>query len=210
MGKGEMKMNLSENAKYDYLLQAKKALNLQLFAEGEGGTPPEFTGPQSQSELDSLIGKAVNTALANAKKDWETQTKEQIETAKTQAEKLGQMSAEEKAAEAERQRLAELDEKERRLNQRELKFTASDILSEKGLPTKLADILNYSDENTVKAHIDVVSEAFSEAVQAEVDKRLAASIDIPAGGTTAKPTTKSEQFAKEMNQRSENKKSLWG
>ena len=95
-------MNLSENAKYDYLLQAKKALNLQMFAEGdggeggEGGTPPEFTGPQSQSELDSLIGKAVNTALANAKKDWETQTKEQIETAKTQAEKLGQMSAERK------------------------------------------------------------------------------------------------------------------
>ena len=210
-------MEFTENAKYDYLLKAKNALNLQMFAEGdeggeggEGGTPPEFTAPQSQSDLDSLIGKAVNTALANAKKDWETKTKEQIETAKTQAEKLGQMSAEEKAAEAEKERLAQIDERERQLNQRELKVTASDILAEKGLSTKLADILNYSDENTVKAHIDVVATAFSEAVQTEVDKRLAASIDIPGGGTTAKPTTKSEQIAKEMNERSESKKSLWG
>ena len=50
-------------------------LNLQHFADGgttEGAvesapTEPEFKAPSSQSELDSIVNKAVQTALNNQK-----------------------------------------------------------------------------------------------------------------------------------------------
>ena len=201
-------------------------LNLQLFADegadaGDSDTgndesesneneSSDFKAPQSQSEVDSLVGKAVNTALKKAKADWEQQKAQDIEDAKTQAQKFGQMTAEEKAIEAERIRIEKIEERENALNKRELKTTAIDVLSEKGLPVELADILYYEDENTTKEHLDRVEKAFNKAVEAGVDKRLIASAqNIPSGSSGGRTMTTGETIAQELNKQQTTKGSFW-
>ena len=201
-------------------------LNLQMFndnpgdgaqSDGEGGVDEGAEtksfddwlaeNKEYQAEFDRRNNKAIKTAKAN----WEKEKSQAIKDAKTQAEKLADMTDEQKAAEAERQRIEALEERERELNKRELKATAIDILAEKELPIKLAEVLYYEDENTTKEHIDAVEQAFSEAVEAEVDKRLVNSVDVPGGnGSSGQTMTRSERIAKERNKQEKPTTSLWG
>ena len=202
-------------------------LNLQMFTEpgAEGGAQSGAEGgtdegaedksfddwlaenKEFQAEFDRRNEKAITTAKTN----WEKDANKRVEDAKTKAQRLADMTDEEKATEAERERMDALEERERELNKRELKATAIDILAEKELPIKLAEVLYYEDENTTKEHIDAVATAFSEAVQAEVDKRLVNSVDVPGGnGASGQTSTRSERIAKERNKQEAPKTSLWG
>jgi len=49
-----------------------------------------------------------------------------------------------------------LNKREQELNQREMQIRAKELLAEKGLPKNLADVLRYSDEESLKAAIDVI------------------------------------------------------
>lgn len=51
---------------------------------------------------------------------------------------------------------AALNKRETELNQREMQIKAKELLAEKGLPKNLADVLRYSDEESLKAAIDVI------------------------------------------------------
>lgn len=53
---------------------------------------------------------------------------------------------------------ADFVKRENDLKQRELAMTAREMLAEKGLPKDLADILRYSDEETLKTAIDKIQE----------------------------------------------------
>lgn len=53
-------------------------------------------------------------------------------------------------------RASEFDKREKELNQREMQIRAKELLAEKGLPKNLADVLRYSDEESLKAAIDVI------------------------------------------------------
>lgn len=50
----------------------------------------------------------------------------------------------------------ELDRRETELNERELKFTAKQLLSERGLSTEFADILKLTDEKSVTEAVDLL------------------------------------------------------
>lgn len=199
-------------------------LNLQMFNDnpddgaqsgGEGGADEGAEqksfddwlaeNKEFQAEFDRRNDKAIKTAKAN----WEKEKQQEIKDAKTKAQRLAEMTDEEKASEEEKERIEALEQRERELNKRELKATAIDILAEKELPIKLAEVLYYEDENTTKEHIDAVEVAFSEAVEAEVDKRLVNSVDVPGGSSSPKATTRSERIAKERNEQETVKTSHW-
>lgn len=57
---------------------------------------------------------------------------------------------------------ADFVKRENDLKQRELAMTAREMLAEKGLPKDLADILRYSDEETLKTAIDKIQRLNSE------------------------------------------------
>lgn len=59
-------------------------------------------------------------------------------------------------AEAKASSEAALSKKEAELNIREMQIRAKELLAEKGLPKDLADVLRYSDEDSLKAAIDVI------------------------------------------------------
>ncbi len=173
-------------------------MNLQLFAEGgdagsgnagadggtggtggEGGEGKAGEGENKsfddllkdksyQSEFDKRISKALETAKAK----WETDKQTELENAKTEAEKLAKMNAEQKAKYAEEKRLAELEKREKDITTRELKAQAYETLAEKGMPKELVEILNYTDAEACNKSIEAVGKAFQAAVEKAVNEKL--------------------------------------
>lgn len=175
------------------------SMNLQLFAEGgdggsgnegaEGGTVGAGTeggeGTKAgegetktfddllkdkahQSEFDKRISKALETAKAK----WETEKQTELENAKTEAEKLAKMNAEQKAKYAEEKRLADIEKREKDITTRELKALAYETLAEKGMPKELVEILNYTDADACNKSIEAVGKAFQTAVEKAVNEKL--------------------------------------
>lgn len=157
--------------------------NLQLFAEDDPGTGANDTDNQeneshegesenenqqpktfTQEELD----KIVQGRIAKERKSWE----KHLEDQKTEAEKLAGMSEKEKKEYQAKKRQDDLDAREAAITQRELTAQAKVQLADKGIPTELAEILNFTDADSCKKSIETVEKAFQSAVEKAVDERL--------------------------------------
>ncbi len=125
---------------------------------------------QTDKELQSYVDRRVSEALKTAKTKWQ----EDLETEKTEAEKLEKMNKEQKL---EYQAKKEKQEKEKalaELNAFKLEKQAIQIASEKGLDVSLLSFFNFE---TVKAEeintkIEEISTAFNKAVEKAVNERL--------------------------------------
>ncbi len=187
--------------------------NLQLFADGDGegaggsgggdGSdgntggegPGQGAGDDSggskdktftQDELNRILGERLSQAQAK----WEKDLQSRLEAAKTEAEKLAKMNAEQKAQYEREKRETELAKREGEITRRELRATALESLAEKGLPKQLADLLTYNDAESTQKSLDAAEKAFREAVEAGVNERLKGS--APKGGGGAGNTEQDE------------------
>lgn len=144
-------------------------------AGGEGGaaTLPSFDDflkdPKNQAEFDRRVAKALDTSRTKMQADIEAKMQE----ARTEAEKMAKMNAEQKAQYEREKQAKELADREAAITKRELMATAKEQLAEKGLPISLASVLNYSSAEECTASIDAVGKAFQEAVEKAVNDRLA-------------------------------------
>lgn len=136
------------------------------------GAPVSFDDflkdPKNQAEFDRRVEKALETNRSKMQADIEAK----IQEARTEAEKLAKMNAEQKAEYEKGKREKELADREASITKRELAATAKEQLAEKGLPLSLADVLNYSSAEACAASIDAVGKAFQEAVEKAVEERL--------------------------------------
>lgn len=184
--------------------RSKMPMNLQFFAEGDGGGASGGTGdgagtgsekggeagtegdkgaaasgsnlsfdellktPGYQSEFDRRVAKALETQKSKLQTDIQTQ----IENAKTEAQKLAKMNADEKAKYEAEKRESDLASRESEITKRELMATAKDDLANAHLPIELAEILNYADAESCKTSMEAVKKAFQAAVQAAVNDKL--------------------------------------
>lgn len=147
-------------------------------SDGEGKSFDDVLKDKKyQSEFDKRVAKALETA----KGKWEADYKVKVEEAKTEAEKLAKMNAEQKAKYAEEKRLADIEKREKEITTRELRATAFETLAEKGLPKDLVEILNYSDAESCNNSIEKVEKAFQAAVQKAVNEKLRGK-ENPKGG----------------------------
>lgn len=125
---------------------------------------------QTDKELQSYVDRRVSEALKTAKTKWQ----EDLDTEKTEAEKLEKMNKEQKL---EYQAKKEKQEKEKALNELnafKLEKQALQIASEKGLDVSLLSFFNFE---TVKAEelnskIEEIATAFNKAVEKAVNERL--------------------------------------
>lgn len=139
---------------------------------GDSGSTGTFDdilkNPAYQSEFDKRVAKALETQ----KSKLSTEVQQKIENARTEAEKLAKMNAEQKAQYEKEKKEKELAEREATLTKRELAATAKETLASKGLPLSLADVLNYNSAEDCNKSIEAVETAFREAVAAGVDEKL--------------------------------------
>lgn len=142
-------------------------------AAGGGAAPMSFDDflkdPKNQAEFDRRVGKALDTSRTKMQADIEAK----MAAARTEAEKMAKMSADQKAQYEKEKREKELADREAQITKRELTAAAKEQLEEKGLPTSLASVLNYSSAEECTASIEAVEKAFREAVEKAVNDRLA-------------------------------------
>ena len=140
---------------------------------GAGATLPNFDDflkdPKNQAEFDRRVAKALETSRTKMQADIEAKMAE----ARTEAEKMAKMNAEQKAQYEREKQAKELADREAAITKRELMATAKEQLAEKGLPISLASVLNYASAEECTASIDAVGKAFQEAVEKAVNDRLA-------------------------------------
>lgn len=196
---------------------------LQIFAEGEGaGTPgepggndpgagsgtPTQTEPLSfddflsqegnQAEFDRRVQKAIQTAVSNAQKKWQTMTDGKV----SEAEKLAQMTNEEKAEYRAKKAEQELADLKRQIALGNMASTARKILSDEqvSVPDEIIMNLVCEDAEKTKESVEGFAKSFKDAVATAVKEALRGT--PPKAGNGGHSITKDEIMnVKDRNER---------
>lgn len=187
-------------------LRTPLKLNLQMFAEpsadpADTQSTNQQTDQQTDQQADSQaadvktyteedVQKLLKDELAKVNE----QHKQALEAAKEETLKTAKMTADEKKKYELEKGLAELEKKEKELALRELKADTLKVLAEKELPADILDmVLADNLENTTK-RIESFKAIFDQAVQKQVEKRLAGK----SPETTAKTLTGTDQVREQF------------
>lgn len=144
--------------------------------EGQEGGEKSFDDVLKDKKYQSEFDKRVAKALETAKGKWEADYQAKIEEAKTEAEKLAKMNADQKAEYEKQKKLDELAKREKDITTRELKATAYETLAEKGIvgdsAKELATILNYESAETCNKSIESVVKVINSIAERQVNEKL--------------------------------------
>lgn len=187
--------------------ELKYTLDLQHFAEDPKPVDPEPAAPETPSFKDILSSNPDYQAAFDEELEAQKVQLEAINTQKTEeklsaAEKLAQMSDEERRQVEMEARIAELEERERGVELAELKSEARKLVESEGLPSELAELVNYGSAEDVQTSVKNIKLAFDTAVSKQV-KDIARGTSKPQGSRSPKPKLddedrKLEQIAKRL------------
>ncbi|WP_333603543.1 capsid assembly scaffolding protein Gp46 family protein [Lactobacillus acetotolerans] len=139
----------------------------------QGENTLTLTKEELQAKLDSEADKRAAKAIETAKAKWEADQAEVIQKAKSEGERLAQLSADEKLEAERKAKLKEFEEREAALNKRELKANTSSLLSEANLPKKLADsLVELGDADKIKETTDLLAKTIEDEVNRRVKEQL--------------------------------------
>ena len=189
--------------------------NLQLFTEpgGDGGGSGEGNGAGAgadpgnngnttmsfddflklegnQSEFDRRVQKAIDTAVTNAQTKWNTLTDDKV----SEAEKLAQMTKEEKVEYQNKKLEKELADLKRQNAITEMAKTARKMLADEeiNIPDELLGHLVSESAEDTKTVVEAFAKMYKAAVQAAVKDALKG--NPPKAGTGGKGTMTKEQI----------------
>lgn len=126
-------------------------------------TPESTPAPEPTPEptpAPTFSQEDVNKAVADAKKEWETQ------------QNLNKLPDDERIKEQNRLDREQLDKDRAELDRRILEQDAADMLREKGINTKFAKQLCGKDAEETKANIDAFAEEWNKAISAGINDKL--------------------------------------
>ena len=153
-------------------------------------TKPEAQEPVetltlSQTELDAKIksesDRRVTEALETSRAKWDVDHAAAIVTERAEAKRLALMSVTEREKELEKQRVSQLDDRENKLNRRDIQITAINKLDAESLPVSFAEMVLDETEAQTMVNIDTFQKAWQKEIDAEVTKRLKGK--TPTGGS---------------------------
>lgn len=142
--------------------QVEQVVEQEVKAENVDNKPNEEL--YTKEQLEEIVAKNVDRAVAKAYKKAEEEKKE--------AERLAKLSAEDRAKEELKLREDSLSQKEAELNLRELKAQAREELQTVGLSKDLSELLDYKDAETVKSSIELLKKAVEEEAERKVVETL--------------------------------------
>lgn len=142
----------------------------------------EQTITMTEKELQSAIDKRVSQALATQKQKLD------------EANKLANMTAEEKREHEYNEKLKALEAREAKLARAELMTELTKQLSAKNLPLESADFLIGKDAETTNENLKTFEKMFNKAVSAQVASKLGG--NAPQAETATPGAVTKEQFKK--------------
>lgn len=145
----------------------------------------------TQEQLDELISKRLSRQEKKLNEQFEKRLNEMSE-----AQKLAQMSEEERKEHDYAKRLEELTNREKAIQERENAYNKQQYkaeiqrqLNEAGLPD-ISDTLTHLQAEEVKAQIDTMKQSFEAHVNASIEAKVKASASVPTTPQVeAKPLT---------------------
>lgn len=152
----------------------------------ESDQSSDFQAPQSQSELDSIVNKAVQTALKNQKKGEETRINEAIAKALKKEQDYSKLSAAERASKEFEDQKAEFEKQVEQFELEKLNMAVKEDLVSKGLPVELAEMFSHAGNaaealKMVGTFEKVFNDAVAEKVKATIRQNAPKASSI--GGT---------------------------
>lgn len=142
------------------------------------GTPPndneqgnnggDDAEAKKQAELNALAAKV----RAEEKRKYDKELETAVQAAKIEAEKLAQMSAEEREAELTKKQSAELEAARRDITVRENKIAAYEKLTALKMDTRLIDHVLDEDPTKMELKIKTLHDIYTEAVKAGISESL--------------------------------------
>lgn len=136
----------------------------------------------TEKELQSMIDKRVSQALATQKQKLD------------EANRLANMSAEERREAEYQEKIKALEEREAKLARAEMLTELTKQLSEKNLPVESADFLLGKDADATSANLKAFEKMFNKAVSAQVAQQLGG--NAPQASSTETGAITKEQFSK--------------
>lgn len=136
----------------------------------------------TEKELQSIIDKRVSQALATQKQKLD------------EANRLANMSAEERREAEYQEKIKALEEREAKLARAEMLTELTKQLSEKNLPVESADFLIGKDADATSANLKAFEKMFNKAVSAQVAQQLGG--NAPQASTNETGAITKEQFSK--------------
>lgn len=137
----------------------------------------------TEEEVSAMIDQRVTEALESHKQK------------QAEAEKLKAMDDAQRKEYQLKQRIKELEERERAAALKETRMEASNILLNRGLPVEFVDYVLTDNAETMLDNINKFEKAFKDAVQVAVDKRISTPSPGGKGASSGSSVTK-EQFIK--------------
>ena len=147
---------------------------------------PEVESEESitltKAELDAMLQKEGDRRVTSALKKQEQKQRE--------ADKLRNMSDEDKREYDYQQRIAALEAKEKEFARLENKQAGLETLMDKGLDTSLIDLVLSDSGEEMYDRIKLLEKAFKKSVKAEVENRLKSKTPVQTVDTNKTYTTK--------------------
>lgn len=143
--------------------------DVEVSQDVDSNQPSDFQAPQSQSELDSIVNKAVQTALSNHKKGEEARVSEAIAKALQKEQDYSKLSAAERASKEFEDQKAEFEKQVAQFEFEKLNMAVKEDLVSKGLPVELAAMFSHA-ENASEALklVGTFEKIFNDAVADKV------------------------------------------
>lgn len=147
-------------------------------------TPESNPTPMPAPEPEKAFTRAdIDKAIAAAKAEWKAGLKEQLDSARSEGEKLAKMTAAERKAEEERIEREKFEKERAEFERKSLISEVKSQLADKGLPVSFAEMVAGADAETAKKNIELLGGEWSKAISAAVDERLRASAGTPKTGS---------------------------
>lgn len=137
-------------------------------AQAEVETEPTKT-TYTQEEVDRLLQQESDRRVTAALKKAEAKRDKDVR----EAQRLASMNEDEKLRYEVEQRQKELDEREAKIALLENTATATKILSEKGLPPALVELVIAADADDMMSRINLLDKWLKEGIKTGVEQRLA-------------------------------------
>ena len=148
----------------------------QTAALSGGGDPNNVSTPEPEAENKpekpaekTFTQSELNKIISERQKRWEKKAADE----KAEAERVAAMTADEKSKHEREKQEKALADREAALTKRERTALAKEYLAEKNVPAALVGAVDISDPDGIETSAAAVAKAFTDAVSAEVAKKLA-------------------------------------
>ena len=150
---------------------------------GQEGDPAADKGGKQEPQGKTYTEADLKAEIDKAKAAWTAEQQEQA--------RLAKLTPEERAK-------AEADAKDQKLLQRDLKDAALAKLEKEGFPVGLADLLTYTDQESMEKSLERVQEVFKTSLEAAVKERLRGRTPEGLGGAATAENALKDQIAQNI------------